>query len=422
MLFFMKKRRFDAEGWLGCALKSALAAVLLVCALLPLASGVANAPDTLRLREGGQWEWDFLLPVKTQILDNQQVISSTDERLGVKLTAQEEGNASLQFSFMGVPMRTIEVSVEPRKVLIPGGHSIGVAIRTKGVLVVGMSDLGGAVKSPARQAGVKAGDWIEAVNGQAVTDSEQLSQLVNDQSGDILLTVSRNGEQRQVTLNSETDVRDGVRRLGVWVRDSTAGVGTLSFYDPESGNFGALGHPITDVDTGQQLTVGQGEILKSQVVRITPGEKGQPGELMGSFLDQAESWGSVDKNTQVGIYGTCSQPIENPLFPNGVEMLSSDEVRQGAAQILTTLEGDEICAYDCEITKISHQRDQTERNMVVRITDEALLQKTGGIVQGMSGSPILQDGKLAGAVTHVLVNDPTMGYGIFIENMLEAAG
>lgn len=421
-MVFMKKRRFDAEGWVSCALKSALAAVLLACALLPLASGVANAPDTLRLREGGQWEWDFLLPVKTQVLENRQVISSTDERLGVKLTAQEAGSAELKFSFMGVPMRTIAVSVAPRKVLIPGGHSIGVAIRTKGVLVVGMSDLGGAVKSPARQAGVKAGDWIEAVNGQEVTDSEQLSRLINDQSGGIQLTLSRNGEQRQVELEGETDLRDGMRRLGVWVRDSTAGVGTLSFYDPESGQYGALGHPITDVDTGEQLTVGQGEIMKSRVVHITPGEKGQPGELMGSFLDQPERWGSVKRNTNVGIYGECEQVVENPLFPDGVEMLGSNEVKQGPAQILTTLEGDEIRAYDCEITRITYQKGRAERSMVVQITDPALLNQTGGIVQGMSGSPIIQNGKLAGAVTHVLVNDPTKGYGIFIENMLEAAG
>lgn len=421
-MVFMKKRRFDAEGWVNCALKSALAAVLLACALLPLASGVANAPDTLRLREGGQWEWDFLLPVKTQVLENRQVISSTDERLGVKLTAHETGSAELKFSFMGVPMRTIAVSVAPRKVLIPGGHSIGVAIRTKGVLVVGMSDLGGAVKSPARQAGVKAGDWIEAVNGQEVTDSEQLSRLINDQSGGIQLTLSRNGEQRQVELEGETDLRDGMRRLGVWVRDSTAGVGTLSFYDPESGQYGALGHPITDVDTGEQLTVGQGEIMKSRVVHITPGEKGQPGELMGSFLDQPERWGSVKRNTNVGIYGECEQVVENPLFPDGVEMLGSNEVKQGPAQILTTLEGDEIRAYDCEITRITYQEGRAERSMVVQITDPALLNQTGGIVQGMSGSPIIQNGKLAGAVTHVLVNDPTKGYGIFIENMLEAAG
>lgn len=421
-MVFMKKRRFDGEGWVSCALKSALAAVLLACALLPLASGVANAPDTLRLREGGQWEWDFLLPVKTQVLENRQVISSTDERLGVKLTAQETGSAELKFSFMGVPMRTIAVSVAPRKVLIPGGHSIGVAIRTKGVLVVGMSDLGGAVKSPARQAGVKAGDWIEAVNGQEVTDSEQLSRLINDQSGGIQLTLSRNGEQRQVELEGETDLRDGMRRLGVWVRDSTAGVGTLSFYDPESGQYGALGHPITDVDTGEQLTVGQGEIMKSRVVHITPGEKGQPGELMGSFLDQPERWGSVKRNTNVGIYGECEQVVENPLFPDGVEMLGSNEVKQGPAQILTTLEGDEIRAYDCEITRITYQKGRAERSMVVQITDPALLNQTGGIVQGMSGSPIIQNGKLAGAVTHVLVNDPTKGYGIFIENMLEAAG
>ena len=209
----------------------------------------------------------------------------------------------------------------------------------------------------------------------------------------------------------------------MWVRDSTAGVGTLTYYDPESGGYGALGHAITDVDTGVMFPVGEGAVYKNKVVSISRGQKGTPGELTGEFFENAVELGSIEKNTPFGVFGSAdAEMIGDAHYPEGLPVAGRGEVRTGSAQILSTVDGFGVKAYDCEIEKVYSQSSPEARSMVIRITDPELLGKTGGIVQGMSGSPIVQDGKLVGAVTHVLVNDPTRGYGIFIENMLEAAG
>ncbi len=407
--------RRRAAGWL----LSALTALLLTSEPV---RGFTALPDSIRLTRGSGAPISLPSLLDADVQGDAAVLSSTDESIqSLYLSARETGSASLTVRLMGLlPLKTIPVSVEEERILIPGGTPVGVAIRTEGVLVVGASDLGGATVSPAREAGLQPGDLICEVDGVPVEGSSHLSSLIAP-GRPVILTIQRSGSAFSVPLSPVLDPRDGVYRLGAWVRDSTAGVGTLSFYDPATERFGALGHAITDVDTGQVLDVRNGEIVQSCIVEIRKGEIGEPGELVGQFGSASEALGQIEINGVCGIYGSAYQPIRNPLYPNGLPIAARDEIRTGPAQILTTLNDEGVRAYDCEITKIARQSSSLQRSMMLTVTDAELLSQTGGIVQGMSGSPIIQDGKLVGAVTHVLVNDPTRGYGIFIENMLDAA-
>ena len=301
------------------------------------------------------------------------------------------------------------------KVLIPGGQAVGVAIRTQGVVVVGLSDGAGM------QAGLRAGDVLLSVNGRPLESADILTETVDAAQGQPLsIMLDRDGKQQTILARPAFDESSQRYRLGVWVRDSTAGVGTLTFYDPETGAYGALGHAIIDSDTGLMLPVREGRLMQAEVVGVRPGQRGMPGELKGSFLREQVKMGSVESNSAKGIYGHMDGAVGNVLYPDGLPVGGKNEVHTGAASILSTIDGSEMMEYAVEITQVN--RGSEQKSMVIRVTDERLLEKTGGIVQGMSGSPIIQDGKLVGAVTHVFVNEPAKGYGIFIENMLDEAG
>ncbi len=355
--------------------------------------------------------------------ENVQVRSSSDESLsdyGVTLEGVAGGEADMTLKFLGIPVKTVTLRVTDGRTVIPGGQSIGVRLYTKGTLVVGLSDVvsqDGSADSPAQQAGIRAGDVILAVNGTEVESSDHLSALINQSEGSVRLLVSSGGTEKTVTVHPRTDVQDGMRRIGLWSRDSTAGVGTVTFFDPSSGVFGALGHAITDIDTHTNLLLDHGDIVQSSIIDIQPGEKGSPGELKGVFTS-GQAIGSILKNTDFGIYGSCAF-MENSSYPGGVTIASREEAVLGPAQILTTIDDSGIRSFDCEIIRLTPQDYSSPRGIVVQVTDPVLLQKTGGIVQGMSGSPILQNGKLIGAVTHVFINDPTKGYGLYIEWMME---
>ena len=349
-----------------------------------------------------------------------EVQSSGDERLEEALAKRRGSSATVEL--LGVPVRTVEVVTLSQR-LVPGGMAAGIKLYLEGVLVVGTSPVStaaGEVESPAKQAGIRMGDVILAVNGKEVEDSDHLGDLVNAAQGPVLLTVKREEVRRTVEVQPETDQPGGERRLGVWTRDSTSGVGTVTFYDPASGVFGALGHVISDVDTQTPLPLRMGELVGADILGITRGERGAPGELKGAFR-QGARLGSVTENCAYGIYGRADEGFTNPLYPDGVEIAARAEVRLGKASILSTVDGEGVKEYDCEIIRLTGQSAPDVRGIVVEITDERLLSATGGIVQGMSGSPILQDGRLVGAVTHVFVNDPKKGYGVYIEWMLGVA-
>lgn len=311
------------------------------------------------------------------------------------------------------------VSPQPGHKVVPLGRAVGIKLFSDGVLVVGLSDLDtqAGQASPGRSCGLKAGDVITHINGQEVDTIEQVQSILKE-DGDQPLTLQacRSGKSMQLSAQAVPNAQ-GSYQLGVWLRDSMAGIGTMTFYDPDSGLFAALGHGINDVDTSMLMPLETGSIMYASVSDVKKGASGQPGELHGSF-DVNRDQGTLYANTELGIYGvlTCQD------FDQGagaVEIASRDQVKVGSATILSNIEGETVKEYDVEITHVYPASAGETRNLMIRVTDPELLEKTGGIVQGMSGSPILQDGRLVGAVTHVLINDPTRGYGILAENMVE---
>ena len=299
--------------------------------------------------------------------------------------------------------------VTPR-MLVPVGHTVGIKLFSKGVVVVKLSDGG----TPAKACGLRTGDVIVQCGGSAVTSSEQFQSLLQTCGGAAELEVRRNGDS--VTLSVEPERNDrGVYCIGAWIRDSMAGIGTMTYYDPATSTFGALGHGITDVDTAQLMPFSNGSIPPSTVKAVKKGEAGSAGELRGDF-DLTGDLGGLYANTSSGVFGT----LEAAYAPAQAQAVPTGQPAAGPAVIRSNVQGDEVREYDIEILKtVSGSNDG--RDMVISVTDPALVEATGGIVQGTSGSPILQDGKLVGAVTHVLLNDPTKGYGISIKNMLKAA-
>lgn len=306
----------------------------------------------------------------------------------------------------------------------PGGISIGVKINNKGALVVGYSDIStydGLSESPGKIAGIELGDIIEEVNGEDIeTCSDLISKVKSCRNDELTVKILRGNSEitKKVPLIKE----DNEYKIGLWVRDSTAGIGTLTFYDKDSKTFGALGHPITDGDTNVSFNIKSGTLLRSSILSIKKGERGNPGEIKGLFINENESIGTIEKNTSSGIYGDGLTELINPNFNKAMTVAYRDEIKEGHAQIITTVEDDGAKAYDIEILKLLPQDEPGSKSMIIKIVDPVLLEKTGGIVQGMSGSPIIQNGKIIGAVTHVLINKPDVGYGIYIEWMLQDAG
>jgi len=388
----------------------------------PMQQALRSLPETLRLTQG-EVSTLYLggLSAKSDVLT---VTATQDERLspgGVELVAETSGTAELLLSLFGVPVKRVEVEVSPQKRLIPGGQALGVAMRTDGVLVVGVSEVAEGV-CPAQEGGIRAGDVISTVNGVKIATAQQLTEVVGQAEGPLTVVYLREGRETKVQLTPYRDESTGTARLGAWVRDSTAGVGTLSFYDPDTGRYAALGHAITDGDTGAVLSVSEGKVLRASIVAVQKGKKGAPGELKGSFLREAEVLGDIRRNSVLGIYGTLEAPAANVLYPDGLPIGLRDKVHTGKASILSSVDGTGVQEYAIEIIRVNPQSAPAPKSMVIRVTDERLLAKTGGIVQGMSGSPIIQDGKIVGAVTHVFVSDPTQGYGLYVDWMLQESG
>lgn len=324
---------------------------------------------------------------------------------------------------LNLPMKDVTISVIPQKALIPGGHSIGVKMDVKGVLVVGLEEIegeDGRKTNPGLDAGLQIGDTILEINGEKVYNAREVQNKINSETQNkVSLKVQRKRDVTNITLKPVKAAADRQYKMGVWVRDKTAGLGTLTYYDPSNDSFGALGHAITDPDTEAILPVAEGELLNSRVESVKQGKAGSPGEIRGIFYEADEPLGKLEKNTNFGIFGTTYHSMTNPMFTNALPIGYQSEVKKGKAYLLTTLDGNRIEKFEIEIEKINHQSEPSTKSMVIRVTDPKLLKKSGGIVQGMSGSPIIQNGKIIGAVTHVFVNDPERGYGIFIEWMLQ---
>lgn len=316
-----------------------------------------------------------------------------------------------------LPVKTVSVKVAERRYLAVGGELVGVRLKTEGVLVVStekFTDVTGAEADPAGEAGVKKGDIVLSVNGQKITENEVLTKALEESGGTpVLLTIRRNGTQTTLALTPRKTAATGLYKGGLWVRDSTVGVGTLTFSDPATGSVAALGHGIYDADTKALMPLMAGEICTATVSSVKKGAVGTPGEITGVLGSSV--LGSITENCEEGIFGDLYYMEGTPEY---YPMATVSEVHTGPAEVICTVSGSEKQRYDIEITKVADRADSA-KNMTIRVTDQTLLAQTGGIIQGMSGSPILQDGMLVGAVTHVFVNDPKSGYGIFAENMMD---
>ena len=304
--------------------------------------------------------------------------------------------------------------------VIPVGKAVGIKLFSDGVLVVGLSavETQAGSRSPGRDCGLKEGDVITHINGDEVDTIEAVQALVEEQRDSPLTIQAVRGERQLQLTAAAVENRQGDYQLGVWLRDSMAGIGTVTFYDPASGVFGALGHGINDVDTAMLMPMETGSIMPASVTQVKKGTGGDPGELHGQF-DLTRELGTLYANTGLGVFGRLDPEAEG-LGGQAVPVAGRDQVHEGPATILSNIRGDQVEEFDIQITKVAPQGDGT-RSLTIQVTDPELLEATGGIVQGMSGSPILQDGRLAGAVTHVLVNDPTQGYGVLAETMLRQA-
>jgi len=304
--------------------------------------------------------------------------------------------------------------------IVPLGMTIGVRINTDGVMVLGTGSFPGEDGQTHRPSDgiLKGGDLIIKVNESPIDTKEALSLYVAKSEGDITLLLRRDGNEFEVTLTPAADAKDGVRRIGTWVRDSTKGIGTLTYFIPETGAFGALGHGIMDVDTKKLISVRNGVIMPSTVSSIVKGARGKPGELEGS-VDNTKTLGSVLINSPSGIYGKLDPAFIAALPTTTMPIATRTQIREGPATILTNVVDNKIREFGINIESVNRAANDETKGMIIRITDPELLSATNGIVQGMSGSPIIQNGRVIGAITHVFVQDPTKGYGIFIETMLE---
>ncbi len=361
-----------------------------------------------------------------QLPDELTVVTSETARLATLLPTCVECHADADSKvadasaklFGLIRLKTVHVNFVPHTKVLLGGTLFGVRMYSDGVMVVGLSDFNSAGRSanPARDAGIAVGDVIQAVNGKAVYTNNAFSRLVETADGDIeLKLLHSDGTTRQVTLKPLYSDGDGCLKTGMWVRDSAAGIGTLTYIDPVHGTFGGLGHGICDSDTQTIVPIHGGDIVAAELADVKRGVKGTAGEIRG-FLG-TEKLGSISANTICGTFGSYTG-----TRPEGqeYEVAMKQEIKVGKAQVLCTVEpSGKPKLYDININKINYNGSEPTRNMIITVTDPELLRKTGGIVQGMSGSPIIQGGKFVGAVTHVFVNDPTCGYAIFAENMLK---
>ncbi|MGI5895240.1 MAG: SpoIVB peptidase [Candidatus Merdivicinus sp.] len=354
-----------------------------------------------------------------QLYPYRQITSTIPQNAEVQAGSARFLSRETELELLGlIPVKSTWLEEVEERYVVPCGTPFGLKMLTDGVVIVGINPVEtytGTVY-PADEAGLQKGDVILTVNGTAVHSNKELTACVRESGGKPMQFRIRRGDSEQTAeVQAVKSVSDEQYRCGIWVRDSSAGIGTVTFYDPATGIFGGLGHAVCDVDTGEPMPLASGEVVPVFITGAEKGEPGEPGELQGSFVSSVPS-GNLAINNETGIYGYL---YHNPSRMEAVPLLFRQEIEEGPVQILATIQGDTPQYYDAEIEKVNLGDHTPTKNMILHITDPELLEATGGIVQGMSGSPILQDGKLAGAVTHVFVNDPTRGYGIFAENMLD---
>jgi len=355
-----------------------------------------------------------------------QRIASVSGNTGYTISAHHPGTTTMTVSSGHIPIKKVDVRVLPDIRLVPGGESIGIKMNSVGVLVVGyhLVDTVQGEKSPGKTAGIIVGDSIIKINDKNIEKMADVKNIINDVGNKPLkLVVLRDDNiRKKLTLQPLKDKNDQHYRIGLYIRDSAAGIGTMTFYEPKSRKYGALGHVISDVDTKKPIHVHNGDIVRSTVSAIDKGKDGHPGEKIASFPTDEKPIGNINKNTPFGIFGNINDSLSRGIVKKGLPIALESEIKEGPAKILTVVDGNKVQAFNVTVLNSVKQDIPATKGLVIKVTDPKLLNKTGGIVQGMSGSPIIQNGKIIGAVTHVFVNDPTSGYGCHIEWMLKEAG
>lgn len=388
--------------------------ILILLVILVYASNITQLPSRIFLLNGENIQLKRVFGVEFKRKNKEVQETWQDKNLETtKMDVMLFGN---------MKVKEIAITTYPRIKVIPTGNLIGLKLYTNGALVIGTTEvknIENKIEKPYESINIKEGDTILEVDHQEIDSTQTLQKIVNESNGrDIEIKYARAGETYTANIKPANTAKDEYK-LGLWIRDSASGVGTMAFYEPESKKFAALGHGISDGDTGELLDIQTGELVNSKIVSVSKGRKGIPGEIKGSIAKQA-TIGTVMQNTNFGIFGSLNENIiTNNKYSAGLEIALRDEIELGEATILSTVNNNDTQEYKVEITSIDSENNSNNKSMQIKITDEKLLNNTGGIICGMSGSPIIQNNKIVGALTNVLVSDPQIGYGVFADIMIK---
>ena len=390
---------------------------ILICVFLLIlyvyVCNICFLPNNIILMQGETLQLDTILGLNIKDTDAMQASSNLNNSI-----VQQTGKMNLSLNlFEFLPVKEVTVDVIPQTTVIPLGKAIGMKLYTNGVLVVGMSEIEG--QKPYEDSGIEAGDTILEINNEKINNTDELVDCVNRSQGKEIEVTYVHEEEEKTTYLEPAKTAENEYKLGLWVRDAAAGVGTLTFYEPSTERFACLGHGINDVDTYELIDIASGELVTTNILDIVKGTDGAPGEIRGS-IERGVTLGQIEKNTAFGVYGKMSNLGRlNVSNSAEVEVANRSEIQTGKAEILCELENGKTERYEIEIQKLFLENNQDNKSMLIKVTDEELIEKTGGIIQGMSGAPILQNGKFIGAVTHVLVNDSKVGYAVFADMMIK---
>lgn len=385
--------------------------IILLLILLIYITNITGIPEKIILFEGEELSLGEIFGITKR---KQQVITTATNNENTNIINEEKITLSL---FKLIDIKDVNVTTIKQTKVVPLGNTIGLKLYSNGVLVIGMTEIEG--KKPYENSGIEAGDLIICVNENEITTTDELVKCVNNSNGKIInITYIRDGQKYETNIEPTVTVNKEYK-LGLWVRDGAAGIGTITYYEPSTKEFGALGHGIVDSDTEELISIEKGELVTTNIVDIKKGKQGEPGQIKGTITN-GENIGNVYINSEFGIYGKINNINKfNINTENSMEIAKRDEIKIGEAKVILTLEDGIRKEYSIEITKIYKNNNLDNRSMEIKITDENLINLTGGIIQGMSGAPIIQNGKFVGAVTHVFVNNPTEGYAIFGDLMIK---
>lgn len=396
--------------------------ISMLLVLLIYTSNITSIPNSIILFKNEDIKLNTIFGVKVEKIDYMKLQDYKTIQTSTGASEAKTGTTNLAVNLFGLKIKEISAYVIENTEVVPLGNIVGLKLYTNGVLVVGMSEIYGVDSNkykPYEKSEIKEGDMIVEIDKRTVSSTNELIECVNSSNGkEITITYIRDGETLETSI-TPVKTQNNTFKLGLWVRDTAAGVGTVTFYDTESQNFASLGHGIVDSDTDKLIDISTGEFTTTNIISITKGENGNPGKIQGTIEGQSKI-GIINKNTPFGVYGKLTNINSLNIDRNQkVEVALRDEIKTGKASIICTLENNVRKEYEVEIQKIYLNNNIDNKSMLIKVTDKELLEKTGGIIQGMSGSPIMQNGKLIGALTHVLVSDPTKGYGVFAEIMVK---